>query len=146
MNSEIERDDVIVDGGDLFKILILDNALPHIRTHKGIEYQLTDYGLKNYNKLLSNGQLERGVPPKKCLECNMMMDWRKDGPLRKQKNGTFTYQGRHNGICIKKGFSDENNLINSPINNEKVIHDTNYRKSNYPNRGINVFAALKQLG
>jgi hypothetical protein len=99
-------------------ILILDGA--HTRTHEGIKYHLTKYGSKNFDKLLNNGQLEKGVPPKKCQECNKMMDWTTDGPIKKQKNGVYTYQSRHNGGCLKQGFNDENNL--------KVIQDTNYRE------------------
>jgi hypothetical protein len=112
MNTELGGTDLIVNECDQICILILDGA-PHPRTHNGKEYNLTSYGLKNYNKLFKNGQLERGVPEKKCVECHKIMIWRIDGPLRKPKNGTYTYQPRHNGKCIKKGFSDENNLINN---------------------------------
>ncbi len=38
--------------------------LPHTPVHKGKSYHLSDYGLKNYNKLLENKQLERGIPAK----------------------------------------------------------------------------------
>ena len=94
-------DDVVGPAAKKVKI-----ELPHTREYKSKTYLLSDYGLKNYEKLLNNKQLSRGVPPKKCRECNEDMDWRTNGPIFKQRNGTFTYNNRHNGRCLKRGQTD----------------------------------------
>ena len=73
--------------------------LPHTRAHNGKTYLLSDYGLKNYEKLLNNKQLERGVPAKTCQECKEVMDWMIDGPITKGKKSWYSYQHRHNGQC-----------------------------------------------
>jgi hypothetical protein len=40
------------------------------------------------------------------------MDWKVDGPIKKdQGKKWYTYQPRHNGECIKKGFGDEYNKV-----------------------------------
>ena len=79
--------------------------LPHTREHGGKTYLLSDYGLKSFEKLLENKQLDRGVNSKKCLQCEECMDWRNDGPIARQK-GVYYYQPRHNGKCIKNGVND----------------------------------------
>ncbi len=48
--------------------------LPHTRVHNGKTYLLSDYGLKNFEKLLENKQLEIGVKSKKCKECQEEMN------------------------------------------------------------------------
>ena len=82
--------------------------LIHVREHKGTTYNLSDYGLKNFKKLLDNKQLERGVKSKKCLECGEWMDWKNDGAIQKHNSRHFSYKSRHNGICLKNGENDAN--------------------------------------
>jgi hypothetical protein len=91
--------------------------LPHTREHGGKTYLLTEYGLKNFEKLLENKQLERGVPAKTCQECQEVMDWMIDGPITKGKKSWYFYQPRHNGVC-KKRVSDEHNSNASAYDKE----------------------------
>ena len=37
-------------------------TMAHTRVHEGVTFLLTEYGLKNFEKLSAAGQLERGVP------------------------------------------------------------------------------------
>jgi hypothetical protein len=97
--------------------------LPHTRVHNGETLLLSDYGLKNYEKLLNNKQLERGVPAKECQECKEVMDWRTDGPITKGKKSWYFYQPRHNGICKKK-VSDEHYKVASTFDKELKDIDT----------------------
>ena len=104
--------------------------LPHTRVHKGETLLLSDYGLNNYNKLLENNQLDRGVHVNDCKECGEEMDWRIDGPITKGKKSWYFYQPRHNGKCRtdnKKSLAFDREL--KEIDSKMIVLNSKKEKS-----------------